>query len=112
MKKVTIDLNNYESSDEIKRAATLWEEEMEAGIRISSQNMMRLLPCTFKHVLHDSKIKASEKKKLMEDGLEKIHELGQKENQFKSYYSRNIQSIIELEHGLSDTAIKYLDKYL
>ncbi|MDC1174507.1 hypothetical protein OAT67_03900 [Bacteriovoracaceae bacterium] len=108
MKKLIIDLNNYESAEEIKRVALWWNEEMEADIKINRFNKMRLLPCQFKHVANEIELDGFEKLRLLKDGLNQILKLIEIDNQNSLYYTKNIECILELE--LRDT--KLYDKYL
>ena len=109
-KKIVIDLNRYESRAEIERAANAWNEFDESSVEVFRYGKLRLLPCTFKHVLHESNLPEFEKLRLIKDGIDQVLNLIKTDNQNSLYYTKNIQSILELE--VRDTSIhsKYLDK--
>ncbi len=109
-KKIVIDLNRYESRAEIERSAMSWNEVDESSVSINRYAKLRLLPCTFKHILHESVLPEFEKLRLMKDGIDQVLSLIKTDNQNSLYYIKNIQCILELE--VRDTSIhsKYLDK--
>jgi len=101
-KKIVIDLNRYESRAEIERAANAWNEFDESSVSINRYAKLR--------VLHESDLPEFEKLRLMKDGIDQVLNLIKTDNQNSLYYTKNIQSILELE--VRDTSIhsKYLDK--
>jgi len=109
-KKIVIDLNRYESRAEIERAANAWNEFNEGSVSINRYAKLHLLPCTFKHILHECDLPEFEKLRLMKDGIDQVLNLIKIDNQNSLYYTKNIQSILELE--VRDTSIhsRYLDK--